>query len=430
MQAPAALYSRSHILIVNNYPPLSFHANGLVGRIIGDYLAAGRLVALASLLSVAGLTGWIVFRLSRSATWSLVSSLLILLYSIYPFGQFFAVNNPQWLGQAIMLASIVPLIGSERGSCGLRACNFSAACVVIGLLTKQNQFALPLAIASWLYARDRQLFVTWWTAVIGFTAMACLTLDLIYGSQIFVEICGFSRTYTLKYFLKGLPKLACLIPFWVVGLIGLRQLPLDARWSLIAIYAGLGTVLSALQHLGAGVGENADYDALIGCTILACSLLGSGATRGCTRVFDRRRRAAALSLLLFPILITAPNPLAESLHDIRDINGMTARWSAMVTDVRNAPGPVLCEVLAVCFWAGKPMTLDFFAYGQKLRTGTDSAPLSAYVARKSAALIIRDRHFDQHSGEARLPQPLPRLIDENYKPVRSASTDIQELSPR
>lgn len=430
MQSPAALYSTSHILVANNYPPLSFYMSGLVGLLTGDDLVAGRIVALASLLSVAGLTGWIVFRLGRSVTWSVVSGLLILLYAIYPFGQFFALDNPQWLGQAIMLAGVPPLIQPARKLPGWRACVLSAGCIVAGLLTKQNQFALPIAIASWLFIRDRKLFAIWCAAAVGLMAVAWLALGMLYGSAFFVELLGFKRIYELHYFLKGLPKLACLIPFAAIGILATRQRPSDARWLLIAIYAGLGLVMGALQHFGAGVGENADYDALVGGAILSGALLGSAASGRIDGAVGRRHRAALLGLLLVPIVITAPSPLAESLSDVRTAAAAEAEWSAMISDVRQAHGPVLCEVLAICFWAGKPIELDFFAYGQKLRTGTDPAPLRDLIAQKSAALLILDRRYDQHSGETRLPPPLPLLMRENYRLVRSSSGDIDELAPR
>jgi hypothetical protein len=430
MRSPAALYSKSHILIANNYPPLSFYVSGLVGRLTGDYIVAGRIVALTSLLSVAGLTGYIVFRLGRSVIWSFVSGLLILLYATYPLGQFFAVDNPQWLGQAIMLAGVLPLIGSEGKLPGVRSCLLSAACIVIGVLVKHNQFALPIAIASWLLVRDRKAAAIWCLAVSGLAVTAGIALEMIYGSAILSELFGFSRTYQLRYFLKGLSRLSCLIPIAVIGAISVRRRTADPRWLLFAIYAGLGLVLGALQHFGAGVGDNADYDALIGGTILCGAFLGSAATTRIDYVQGPRYRVAILGLLLVPILIVAPNSLMESLTELRNAAVVETEWSAMIADVRQARGPVLCEVLAICFWADKPMELDFFAYGQKLRTGADSSGLRNFITDKTAALLILDRHYDQHSGETRLTQPLPLLMRENYKLVPGGSTDIEELRPR
>jgi hypothetical protein len=270
----------------------------------------------------------------------------------------------------------------------------------------------------------------WGIAAVALAVIACFALDVIYGSAIFVELQGFRRTHELRYFSKGLLKLSCLIPIAAVGMVAVRQRPSDPRWLLFAIYAGLGLVLGALQHFGAGVGENANYDALIGGTILCGAFLGSLATGKVDCFPGCQYRAAIFGLLLVPIIVVAPKKAARSLIDAYNAGAAQRQWSAMIADVRQARGPVLCEVLAICFWADKPMELDFFAYGQKLRTGTDPSPLRDFIARKSAALLILDRHFDQHSAEPRLPQPLPQLMRERYKLVRTASTDIDELAPR
>jgi hypothetical protein len=148
-------------------------------------------------------------------------------------------------------------------------------------------------------------------------------------------------------------------------------------------------------------------------------------------VLDRRRRAALLGLLLLPVLILAPKRITDSLTEAHDAKSWATQWSVIISDARQTRGPVLCEVLAVCFWAGKPMALDFFAYGQKLRTGTDASHLRAFIAHKSAALIILDRHFAQHAGgETRLPAPFPQLMRETYKRVRIAPPYLDELAPR
>src|ERR1700722_13813816 len=48
------LYPSPGGTIINNYPPLSFYIVGIVGRLMGDNIFAGRVVALISMLVVAG----------------------------------------------------------------------------------------------------------------------------------------------------------------------------------------------------------------------------------------------------------------------------------------------------------------------------------------------------------------------------------------
>jgi hypothetical protein len=431
MRSPHDLYPGVHGLIANNYPPLSFYVTGLISRLVGDEIVAGRIIALASLLSVAGLSGWIVFQLARSVTWSLASGLLILLYALYPFGQFFASNNPQWLGQALMLWGAALLVGAEGPLPGRWSCLGSAALMVIAGLVKHNQIAMPIAIACWLLIRDRNLFKLWCVALVAWGLAACLAVQLIYGSAIFAEVLGFRRTYTLHNFLGGLAGIACLLPMSAFGLFAMWRRPKDPRSLLFGMFASLGLMLGAVQHFGAGVGENAYYDAFIGEGILCCALLGSAATRGVDGFPGPWARAALFAVLLTPIIVVAPEKLTASLAEARDVRLAQAQWSAMISDVRQARGPVLCEVLAVCFWANKPMALDFFAFGQKLRTGADAGPLRTFITRKAASLMILDRHFALHAkGETRLPAPFPQLMRENYKLTRTAPPGVDEFEPR
>jgi len=46
------LYPPADSLLSNNYPPLSFYIVGIAGRVVGDNVIAGRLVAFASFLTV------------------------------------------------------------------------------------------------------------------------------------------------------------------------------------------------------------------------------------------------------------------------------------------------------------------------------------------------------------------------------------------
>ncbi len=47
------LYPSADQLITNNYPPLSFYVVGLVGRLVGDPVLAGRLLSLIAVVAIA-----------------------------------------------------------------------------------------------------------------------------------------------------------------------------------------------------------------------------------------------------------------------------------------------------------------------------------------------------------------------------------------
>ena len=54
------LYPAKDELIINNYTPLSFYLVGYVGKLLGDVMLAGRLIALASTIAIAAMVYHIV----------------------------------------------------------------------------------------------------------------------------------------------------------------------------------------------------------------------------------------------------------------------------------------------------------------------------------------------------------------------------------
>src|SRR5262245_63907509 len=97
------LYPAFDALSANNYPPLSFYAVSWVGRWLGDYLLAGRLLAFVGLftsaVAVAAVVKWITGR-TRPA---LMSGLLVLGYSAALYPGYVGLDEPQWLGIGIRL---------------------------------------------------------------------------------------------------------------------------------------------------------------------------------------------------------------------------------------------------------------------------------------------------------------------------------------
>lgn len=158
---------------------------------------------------------------------------------------------------------------------------------------------------------------------------------------------------------------------------------------------------------------------MIGTTILSGALLGAAANGRTRRPIGARSRAGLMLLLMVPILVETPQLIMQSIGHARRAERTRASWAAMVGDVGRVKGPVYCEVLAACFWAGKPMGIDFFAYGQRLRTGTDPRPMMRAVAGQVPEILILDRDFYAHGSEQRLPDPLPVLMRANYRVVRS-----------
>ena len=72
------LYPSPGELITNNYPPLSFYIVGIVGRLLGDPVLAGRLLSLIAALAVGTAIALSVRRLGGTKTAATVSAAFFL----------------------------------------------------------------------------------------------------------------------------------------------------------------------------------------------------------------------------------------------------------------------------------------------------------------------------------------------------------------
>ncbi|WBO22783.1 hypothetical protein [Sphingomonas abietis] len=424
------LYPVSNTLIANNYPPLFFYADGYLGSLVGDNIFAGRIIAFLSLLAVAAIIGRIVHMLGSPVRWAWMSALLFLLFATVDFREFVGVSNPQWPGQAVALSSLLLLLRVEPRRLGARDIVPAAAIMVVAGLIKHNQIALPLSVTAWLLLYNRRALLIWCLSGALFAGAAVALLAACFGNAIFLELFGFKRTTDFQNFLDGFVTVADLAGLIVVALVASRSLRRDPRAMLLLIFAALGTVSGLGQRMGAGVFLNAHFDGLIGLVLVCGAFLGLAAEKATPGGPDIRARSRWLLLALAPLLLFAPLNVTRTIGRLIAIPKQQRAWAGMIDGVRSAQGPVLCEMLAVCYWADRPVGIDFFAYGQRLRTGTDPRPLERAIGERRLAAMVIDRNQHYFRGSGRLPEPLPRLIERNYAVVLTAKRDLALMVPR
>jgi hypothetical protein len=430
MQGASALYSPAHVMVADNYPPLSFYLIGELGRVTGDNIFAGRIVALAAMIATAGLAGRIVVLLGASVRWGWATALLLLVFAEHLFGHFVAVDNPQWLAQAIMLAGVIPLVRSPDGP-SPGDCLMSAGAMVVAVLVKHNLFAFPLASALWLAAYHRQALVRWGLGIVLLSGLAAAGLYAIFGAAMFVEIVGYDRTVDWRNFGEGLIKLACFIPLLLVLMAVAGRARHDRRWVLFASAAVLGLVMGAVQRLGAGVYINAHYEALVALTIITGHAFGGSGANWREPFGSMRWQSALRVAVLAPVLITLPRNISDWSGQLARNSEMRSAWAADIADVHQAHGLVLCEIPAICYWSGKPFIVDFFAYGQKYRKSGRPLQLYDWISSRKADVIILEKPDPKTGREPRLPPPFPHLIGRQYQAIRIISPgDIYEMVPR
>jgi hypothetical protein len=425
-----ALYPTANPLVANNYPPLFFYAAGALGRLIGDDIFAGRILASAGLSAVAILIARIISLLGAPRRWAVMSAILFLAYDVVDFHPYVAVSNPQWPAQAIALASVLFLISDEPERLRARSVIAAAGLLILGGLFKHNQFAPPGAITIWLFVYNRRAFAIWCVSGAILAAASAVALHAFYGTAIFNELLGFRRTADWKNFFDGLGNTAQLGGLIIVVGFTSRRLRSHPRAMLFVLFAAIGVVSGAAQRLGAGVFLNAHFDGLIGLTIACGAYLGLSAAGTLPAGSDQVRRGRLLLLAVAPLLAWSPAAAVSATKRFIDLPEQTALWTDMISTVEAAHGPAFCELLSVCYWAGRPMGIDFFAYGQRLRTGADRRPLERLIIQRRATVLIIDRDARYMRGDGRLPSPLPFLIDRNYRPVIRAKRFVTLMLPR
>ena len=355
-----ALYPGADAYLVNNYPPLSFYVVGMLSRVTGDAIVAGRSVSLAAFLFAAIGIGQAArrmgCRLIEAATASLLFAAWLLVGSDYV-----GMDDPQLLGHAIEIGALLLVL---RG----RVSDIAAAFLfVVALFVKHNLVAMPFAVAFWLALEDRARALRFAAAGAAFLIVGLILFRIAFGSSLF------SHLASARLYMWGL--LAQNVRAWLVwGAIPIAIVATlaalhrhDRFVAFCALYAALAFALGVAFAGGAGVDVNVFFDAAIALSLGAGLALNRFAPRGpgwtpCV--------ASALVLALGFGLYQASN---ESWSDPDFWSHPMADEAAQTRDdiafLRARRGPALCESLSLCYWAGKEPEVDTFNVGQELATG-------------------------------------------------------------
>jgi hypothetical protein len=409
-----ALYPPPGDLIANNYPPLSFYLVGWAGVIFGDHIVIGRAIALISLLAVACMIGLIVRTLGGTSRAAAFGALLFLAYIVVHAPGYVGTNDPQWLAHVPMTAALLVLLRGSRSPISVIA---AAALALLGGLVKHSLVPVPLAITAWLWWHDRRALRIWLAASAVLLAGGLALLHVAYGRAFFVGVLGTPRAYTLGMLAKKAPGfLLPMLPLLGASLLLLAAEPRRADVQLLALYA-LCAGLWGLFTLGSiGTDANFLFDLLIATTIAATLALGRlpDTLQGGTTSGPLLRLAGMIALML-PILVSAPVRLSQELSMLGNLDRLRREIAGDISFIAGRDGPVACESLALCYWAGKDFELDFFITGQKLDTGSidEKAFVQALREHRFAAVQVCGRGGIPFSQ--RLPDRIDRVIATSYR---------------
>ncbi len=392
------LYPSANELITNNYPPLSFYMVGLIGRLVGDPVLAGRLLSLVAVIAIATAIGLSVRRLGGTKVAAAVSAAFFVAMMSRFFLSYVGMNEPQLLGEAIMAFGFLGFLAARSKDRG-----YVQPVLIMALagFAKHNIIAMPLTAFVWLALnRRREAVKCMCVAAIAITTGVAICYAL-FGRDFFFNLLS-PRHYSVKRGLRSFGDLQ-----WVsVGLIACICNGW-ARWRDPNVRFCSGFIAIALasfflQKTGDGVDLNAQFDLIIAVAMG----LGLAYTQISLWPIARRLSPAQAQAILL-LTVCARLLASEQLQPLKlvvdpsfrdEIRLREQAMAASIERVRKTPGDVMCPLL-ISYRAGKPFAVDKFNAEERISSG--SLPKDAITARVAAGTltIVETDHRARWSEE-------------------------------
>ncbi|ESA38271.1 membrane protein [Leptolyngbya sp. Heron Island J] len=403
---PENLYPKADQLFSNNYPPLSFYLVGGLGAVMGDGIIAGRLVALGSLLLVTA-SIFLILRwpLDCALTPSLLSSLLFLGYVSTHYRNYVAMNDPQMLAHVFQLCGVLVLYGKGtiRGKASSMWLSLALGLIFGSLLIKHNLLTIPLITTGWLLISARG----YWLWLLLGVGTGCLGLCYgMYGSDFLREILFHSRQYQFEKIPDKLLNWLHPAFLWIFYGVGANWKSHKKYAWLVMVYFLVSLIVAAAIAGGQGVDYNSVFDVLMGLILL----LGTGLDRVKHRAKVLKPRLGWIVVLALPVLLALPS--VGLVDELKAFETEKVSTAAVIDAIATTDGPVMCEMLALCYWAGHPFEVDLFNTGQKIKTGTMAETVLTNLIEQQHFAIIQLNHSD---GSRNLPTAVNQAIFKYYQ---------------
>ncbi len=183
--------------------------------------------------------------------------------------------------------------------------------------------------------------------------------------------------------------------------------------ALIVLYVLVAFGVGLMSMGGAGVNANATFD-----LVIALSIASGVAVNFVSQLAGPDHwpvRVMVVAGLSAGFALAAPIDIHRALLRLEQLPAERLAWEREIGRIRAVPGPVACETLSACYWAGKDFEIDFFILGQKLyigKTSVDEA-MAQLDARGVEALLVEKGWKGALLGQ-RLPEPMHAALAERF----------------
>ena len=407
---------------VNNYPIISFVIVAGLNLIVHDLLLSGRIVALVSFIAIGALAAVITRRLGGSRSDAVFGGGCALGFYYLVAPAWIAVDDPQALAEALMLAGLATYIGRPPTR---RTLLGTALLIMLAGFTKHSLVAIPLAISLDLAIRSPRRLPFWLASCTCF-AIVFLGLTQLIAGGAFVDHLLSPRAFTwynVHYHLMKFVRLFK-IPLILIVLFSWRMFSRDRL--VVAGYGIIAVVASALLSGYEGASYNIFQDPAVFLAIASGLMLHEMRSRMAgSRLakFASARIAVGLApaLLALPILTMASKTFGQVYHreHLLEADRIAEQsFSADVAYLAQRRGTKICESLLLCYRSGEPFTLDPFNSRQYILAGRldQSELIRRVAAQEFAAIQLRADICDDPTSAAchilHYPRKFNRFTDE------------------
>lgn len=413
--SPKPLYQPLDSFILNNYPPLSFYVFGALGSLLGDTIFAGRVIALLGLLVTTVMISLIVKRFAGSNYLSITAGILFVGYMGLHHTDYVAMSDPQWLAHGLMMSGLALFLYKKEN----RLLFFCSMLIMLSaVLTKHNLLPIPAAITIWLYMKDKRRFYYWMIAGFLSATIALLIIYLAYGGNFFADIFLAPRTYHIGRMAKVgtwlIPATIYISAAFFLSMVSFK----DRDIQLIILFLLISLEWGMFITGGGGVYYNSIFDFLISIFIAAFIAVDRLA-----KMLEKKMdigSSGAVTLIVFafllPQLLITPSKLYFTKELLKNLDEIETRIEKDIAFVADYPEPVMCENLALCYWAGKKFSFDFYSTGAELKTGMMPIQMVADELDNKEFSLIQINNVKGTSYF--LTEDVHDKIFKNYAPIR------------
>ena len=374
-----------------------------------DYIISGGIDILFFILISVFCVSSVVVMVGEGAFGAIFSGFMLIIYAGHYFQGWFAENDPQWIGIGLQLLGVIFAIRSVQDNSNAYNLFISSLFCALGFYTKHNEVSLILFIMLYLFFSDRKktlLFSMYFFSMI-FTFL--FIFYIIYGYNFLYDVFLHPRIQVLHQITKASPKVKMFAPLICVSFYYFKINGLNKKTFSLLGFLIFSFLSGCYMQTGDGVSINVHLDTLIACTIISGLLIKNLEIKKPLMLF-------LLSFIVFMLPTFRMVRHASQLEkNIQNIHLEADRWQNVIRYIEQQHDLVACRMLSICFWAGKPFTVDFFNMGQYLQVGGVNHIFEKMVSSKSFSVIEYPILNDE---EGRREQDVVmKILIKNYKKI-------------